>query len=57
MDLILAKKNKKIYKNGDYLTKVFNHDEISKSTVFKEALYSSVAESTCLHILLEMTGL
>lgn len=50
MDLILAKKNKKIYKNGDYLTKVFNHDEISKSTVFKEALYSSLAESTCLPI-------
>ena len=50
MELIIKKPNKSIYKNGDYLTKVYDHKMIRKATVFKEALYHVVAESTGLNI-------
>lgn len=49
-ELILERPNKKIYKDGTNIIKVFNHELVSKSTVLFEALNQSYIEETKLNV-------
>lgn len=48
--LILSKANKKIYRDGDVLTKVFDHALMGKSKVIHEAWAQSLVEQTRLNV-------